>query len=135
MQDKRKSNKEEMRIEENINKQIEQDKKAMVKEGSSTRTKERNSKSASNVQKKVTSSEAIKSETNKVLPTIKEKEIIAKSTEAKVEPKSKETAKKTSARKSVATKTSVGSEEKQEIALKTQGNKDSEIDKTKKKYR
>ena len=119
-----------MGIEENINKPIEQDKKTTVKEGSSTRTKERNTKSASNAQKKVISNEVIKSESNKVLSTIKEKEIIAKNTEAKVESKPKEIAKKTSARKSGGAKTSVKSEEKQEIALKIHGNKDSKIDKT-----
>jgi len=136
MQDKRKinkvNNKEAMEIEGNINKQIEQDKKTTVKEGSSTGSKERNTKSASNAQKKAISNEVIKSEYNKVLPTIKEKEIIAKNTEAKVESKPKETAKKMSARKSVGSKTSVKSEEKQEIALKIQSNKDSKIDKTKK---
>ncbi|MCE5222347.1 MAG: 1,4-alpha-glucan branching protein GlgB [Clostridium sp.] len=136
MQDKHKSNKvnnkEEMGIEENINKPIEQDKKIVVKEASTTHTKERSSKSKSNAQKKITSNKAIKSETNKVLPIIKEKEIIAQNTESKVELKSKKTTKKTSARKSAATKVSVKSEEKQEIDLKIQGNKNNELDKTKK---
>jgi len=135
MQNKRKinkvNNKEEMRIEENINKPIEQDKKTTIKEGFSISMKERNTKSASNAQKEVTSNEMIKSESNKVLPTIKEKEIIVKNIEVKVESKPKETVKKTSTRKSIATKTSVGSEEKQENALKMQENKNREIDKTK----
>ena len=48
MQEKRKSNKVnnkgEMGVKENINKPMEQDKKRMLKEGSSTCTKERNNK-------------------------------------------------------------------------------------------
>ena len=136
MQNKRKinevKNKEEMKIEENINKPIQQDKKIMEKESSSISTKQRNSKSSGTAQKKITSNEVMKSGPNKVVPIIKEKEIIEKNTEAKVQLKSKETAKKTSVRKSIGTKTSVKSEEKQEIALEIQNNKNREIDKTKK---
>ena len=136
MQEKHKSNevnnKEQMVSEQNIKKPAEQDKKTMVKEGLSTRTKERTTKGASNTRKKAASNEAIKSETDKVSQVIKEKEIIAKNTKPKVESKSKETSKKTSTRKSEATKASVKPEEKQEITLKIQENKNSEIDKAKK---
>ena len=96
------------------------------------RTKERKIKNTSAIQKKVTSNQVIKSEDSKPVAEIKEKEVTVKNTEAKVQSKPKETTKKTSARKSAATKTLVKPEEKQETVLKTQSNKDIIIDKTKK---
>ena len=108
MQNKRKSNKinntEEMVVEENINKPIEQEKKAVAKEGSSIRTKEKNTKSKSNARKKVTSNETTKSQTNSILPTITEKEVVEKNIKVKDELKAKEIVKEVTGVKTSTTK-------------------------------
>jgi len=121
MQDKRKSNKEKMSVEESINEPIEQDKKITTKRGSSTLGKERNTKNDSKPkpQKKATSNEVIKLESGKGISTIKEKEIIAKNTEDKVELKVKETVKKTSTRKSTVAKTTTSKTDKTTVATKS----------------
>ena len=121
MQDKRKSNKEKMSVEESINEPIEQDKKITTKRGSSTLGKERNTKNDSKPkpQKKATSNEVIKLESGKGISTIKEKEIIAKNTEDKVELKVKETVKKTSTRKSTVAKTTTSKTDKTTVTTKS----------------
>ena len=101
-----------------MNKAIKKDNKIVAKEDSSTSLKERNAKNVNNIKKKVTSKQVKESETDEVLPKAIEKEITAKNVEVKIQSKAKETVKKTTTKKTPATKNSA----KQEIDLKTQSN-------------
>ncbi len=115
------TSKDKIDVEENSTKTVGKSSKAITKKNASDSLKEKNIKTKSNAPKKVTSKLAVEAENNEILSKTTEK-ISDLKNEVKVEVKGN--AKKTTTRKTVAAKSSIKGDTKQEkTPLKAQSEK------------